>query len=86
MTIEEMNSSIHLESGTESLLERLEVNQVLAAEEKPSKAAACSRDRQLLYDYDFGDGWLIEITKLPNCDDLLEQNLLGAAELEGPPI
>lgn len=83
LTIEEMNSSIHLESGTESLLERLEVNQVLAAEgEALQSRGVFPVTRQLLYDYDFGDGWLIEITKLPNCDDLLEQNLLGAAELE----
>lgn len=35
----------------------------------------------LLYDYDFGDGWRIEITRLEDCSDLLESGKLSLDRL-----
>ena len=31
---------------------------------------------KLLYHYDYGDGWIVEITRLESCDDLLRKNIL----------
>lgn len=82
LTLEEMNSSIILESGTESLLERLEVDRILAA---PSQQLATGGlfpvVRELTYYYDYGDNWTVVITKTDNCDDLLQANELSQDEL-----
>lgn len=82
LTLEEMNASIILESGTESLLERLEVDKILAA---PSQQLAVGGlfpvARELTYYYDYGDNWTIVITKADNCEDLLQANELSRDEL-----
>jgi hypothetical protein len=83
LTLDEMNSSIVVESGTESLLERLEINSILAVSDEeidPSKLFPVTTE--LIYNYDFGDNWLITITKHKDCNDLLEQNLIDDNELE----
>src|SRR5690625_2130677 len=83
LTLEEMNSSLMLEGGTESLLERLEVANVIAAQgEKVNAGGQFPITKELIYNYDFGDDWIVNITKHNDCDDLLEQNKLAAYELE----
>ena len=37
---------------------------------------------KLFYNYDFGDGWVVEITRMKNCNDLLDNNLLAKEEYE----
>ena len=37
---------------------------------------------KLFYNYDFGDGWVVEITRAKNCNDLLDNNLLTKEEYE----
>lgn len=83
LTLEEMNSSIIIDGGTESLLERLEVNKVIAAQgdEIDSEDLFPVTDK-LIYNYDFGDNWIVIITKYKNCDDLLEQNIIDDYEFE----
>jgi hypothetical protein len=36
---------------------------------------------KLLYHYDYGDGWIVEITRLRNCDDLIEAGHITKEEL-----
>jgi predicted transcriptional regulator len=36
---------------------------------------------KLYYNYDYGDGWVVEITLQENCDDLLKSGLLSDGEL-----
>lgn len=82
LTLEEMNSSLIIEGGTESLLERLEVNKVIAAEnEELDSKELFPVTRELIYNYDFGDNWIITITKKKDCDDLLENNVVSYEEL-----
>lgn len=83
LTIEEMNSSIILESGTESLMEKLEVNKVIASQDEDMD----SKDvfpvtKKLIYNYDFGDDWIVTISKHKDCEDLLNQNIIARYELE----
>jgi predicted transcriptional regulator len=35
---------------------------------------------KLFYHYDYGDSWIVEITRLENCNDLIENNLLTIEE------
>lgn len=83
LTLDEMNATIFLEGGTESLLERLEVNKLLASpDEELTSDEWFPVTKELLYNYDFGDDWVVKITKPHDCEDLLEQNRLGEDELE----
>lgn len=83
MTIDEMNSTIILDGNPDSLLEKLEVNQVIAFEnEDLDTQELFPITRELIYIYDFGDNWEIKITKLENCRDLVEENDIGEDELE----
>ncbi len=83
LTIEEMNYSIIIEGGTESLLERLEVNKVLAAQgEEVYSDNLFPVTKELIYNYDFGDNWIVKITKYKDCEDLLKQNLIDEYELK----
>ena len=83
LTLEEMNSSLVIEGGTESLLERLEVSKVIAAQgEDVNSEGQFPITKELIYNYDFGDDWIVKITKHSDCDDLLEQNLIDDYELE----
>ena len=82
LTIEEMNSSIIIETGTDSLLERLEVDKVLAAQgENVDSKTLFPLTKELIYNYDFGDNWIIKITKYKDCEDLLKQNSVDDHEL-----
>lgn len=82
LTLEEMNNSISMEGGTESLLERLEVATVLAF-----KDDVCNNHdifpvtHKLIYNYDFGDDWTITITKEKDCKELLQKGYISKDEL-----
>ncbi|MGI6626755.1 MAG: IS1096 element passenger TnpR family protein [Bacillota bacterium] len=83
LTLDELNSSIIIESGTESLLERLEVDKVIAAQDETiDPEILFPVTRELIYNYDFGDNWIVGITKYTNCEDLLKQNIIDEHELE----
>jgi hypothetical protein len=82
LTLEEMNASLMMDGGTLSLMERLEVDHLLASEhEVTGSESIFPVTRELLYDYDFGDHWTITITKHSNCDDLLRNNIISIDEL-----
>lgn len=38
--------------------------------------------RKILYNYDYGDNWIVEITREDNCDDLLEIGVISEEELQ----
>ncbi|WP_084502868.1 IS1096 element passenger TnpR family protein [Proteocatella sphenisci] len=83
LTLQEMNSSIILDGGTESLLERLEVNKVIAAQGEDINLEGISHvTEELIYNYDFGDNWKIKITKYKDCEDLLKNNIIDEYELK----
>ncbi|MHB8075673.1 IS1096 element passenger TnpR family protein [Desulfosporosinus fructosivorans] len=83
LTLEEMNNSIIMEGGTESLLERLEVATVLAFKDED----VCNDNgifpvtHKLIYNYDFGDDWTITITKEKDCRELLQKGYISKDEL-----
>ena len=83
LTLEEMNNSITMEGGTESLLERLEVAAVLASKDED----VCNDNdifpvtHKLIYNYDFGDDWTITITKEKDCRELLQKGCISKDEL-----
>jgi len=84
LTLEEMDNSISMEGGTESLLERLEVATVLAFKDDD---VVCSDNdifpvtHKLIYNYDFGDDWTIIITKEKDCKELLQKGYISKDEL-----
>ena len=78
-----MNASIIIEGGTESLLERLEVNKVIAAQDEYVESNNLFPvTKELIYNYDFGDNWIVKITKYKDCEDLINQNIIDEYELE----
>jgi hypothetical protein len=82
LTLEEMNSSITIEAGTEDLLERLEVSKVLASpNEMLDEKRLFPVTRELIYNYDFGDNWTITLTKEDDCRDLLASGLVSQEEI-----
>lgn len=83
LTLEEMNSSLMLDGGTESLLERLEVNKVIAVQgEDINLEGFFPITKELIYNYDFGDNWIVKISKYKDCEDLLKNNIIDEYELE----
>lgn len=83
LTLEEMADDLYIEAGTESLLERLEVKQVLAAQGEPlSDTNVFPVTHKLIYNYDFGDDWIVEITKVDGFDDLLSQHAISWFEID----
>ncbi len=83
LTLEEMNSAIYVEGGTESLLESLEVDKVIASDsEKIGLNGLFPVTNELIYRYDFGDNWTITITKKSDANDLLKSNTISCEELE----
>ena len=83
LTLEEMNNSIDMEGGTESLLERLEVAKVLALnnEDLNIDNGKFPVTHELIYNYDFGDDWTITITKEKDCKELLQKGYISKGEL-----
>lgn len=82
LTLSEMQASLMLEGGTESLLERLVVDEVLAAQDEPLGKDLFPVAKELIYNYDFGDDWVVKITKYKDSDDLINKNLVGVDELK----
>lgn len=83
LTLEEMNSSLIVDGGTESLLERLEVNKVIAAQDEDIDFKELFPvTKELIYNYDFGDNWIVRISKYKDCKDLLKNNIVDEYELE----
>ena len=83
LTLQEMASSIMLTGGTDSLLERLIINDILANQgEKITGDDLFPVTDKLNYNYDYGDDWNITITKHKDCKDLLNHNLIGEDELK----
>lgn len=73
LTLEEMNSSISIESGTEDLLERLEVSKILSGkDELLDEGRLFPVAKEIIYTYDFGDNWIVTITKEDNCRGLFD--------------
>lgn len=114
LTLKELNDSIIMEEGQNSLMERLLVRDILAPKghplackedlfqsldsvvpenERPSHSVVPNRPGPvanppiipitdtLYYEYDFGDGWRIEITRLDDFADLMKAGRLPASEL-----
>ncbi|WP_218672697.1 plasmid pRiA4b ORF-3 family protein [Oceanobacillus timonensis] len=82
LTLDEMNATLTMEGGKDSLLERLEADKLLAAQnESMNDEALFPVTRELFYQYDFGDNWTVTITKHADYADLLQQNLIGEEEL-----
>lgn len=83
LTIEEMFTAIIFENSPYYLLERLKVDEVLAYhDETVSSDTLFPVTNELIYNYDFGDNWIVNITKHKNCDDLIKSNLISQSELE----
>jgi len=83
LTLDEMNNSIIVEGGTDSLLERLEVAAVLAFKDEDIciNSDIFPVTHKLIYKYDFGDDWTITITKEKDCNELLQKSHISKAEL-----
>lgn len=82
LTLEEMNSSIIIEGGTEDLLERLEVSKILAGkDELLDEERLFPVAKELIYKYDSGDNWTITITKEDNYRGLLESGFVSCEEI-----
>ena len=64
-------------------LERLEVVSVLASPSEKLAMAKFPATHKLYYDYDYdyGDGWVVEITKYDDSYDLLENGKISAEGL-----
>lgn len=82
MTLEELNQAILIENGTENLLERLLVDDVIAyPNEQLAENGEFPITNELIYNYDFGDDWEVTITKHDNYDDLLDDHSVFEEEL-----
>ena len=83
LTLQEMDSAIYIEGGTENLLESLEVNKVIASDsEKIGSDGLFPVTNELIYRYDFGDNWAITITKNSDANVLLKSNTISCEEHE----
>ena len=83
LTLDEMNSSMILDGDTVRLLERLEVDRILAAQDQVMGGEDLfPAAKELHYNYDFGDDWNIVITKFKDSNDLIEANRISSHELE----
>ena len=83
LTLKEMEASLMLPGGTESLLERLIVDEILANQGEPiTDTHFFPVTDKLIYNYDYGDDWNITITKYKDCEDLITNNLIGTEELK----
>ena len=83
LTLEEMNNSIDIMGGTESLLEKLEAANVLAFmdDDLGTENDIFPVTHELIYNYDFGDDWTVIITKEKDCKELLQKGCISKEEL-----
>lgn len=83
LTLEEMHASLDIGNATENILERLEVDKVLAAQgESFSSEELFPVTDELIYNYDFASNWIVKITRHKDYSDLLEENLVDKMEIE----
>lgn len=81
LTLEQLYSAI-LSCSPNTLLERLFVDQVIGTnQEMDEKNDIFPLTAELVYEYDFGDGWTIRITKIDGYQDLLDSNLVSEEEV-----
>ena len=82
LTLDELHDSIVMEQGTDHLLERLTVRDVLAAEGEPlAQENLFPLTHELLYNYDFGGNWKISIRRLDQADDLIREHKASREEI-----
>lgn len=82
LTLDELNHSIAMDQGTDRLLERLTVEDVLAVEGEPlAQQYLFPLTHELLYNYDFGDNWEISIRRLDHADDLIREHKASREEI-----
>lgn len=78
-TIEEVFRSIMFESGANTILERLTLGEILCPANQvpesidPHSIAVRQLTDRLVYEYDYGDGWVIHISLVDSSDATLEQ-------------
>lgn len=83
LTLEELESSLVIENGTDKLMERLLVDEVLSFQnEAPSDETLFPVTNELHYTYDFGDNWEVTITKHEDYQNLLENHLIFEEEID----
>lgn len=80
LTLEELQSSLMLDGGTRSLLERLVIGSLLQGTAAGPDQVLPAVD-ELVYYYDFGDNWIIHITRIDGYEDLLAGNDLDEREV-----
>ena len=82
LTLDELHQSIMMDQGTDRLLERLTVEDVLAAEDESlAQEDLFPLTHVLLYNYDFGDNWEISIRRLDHADDLIREYKASREEI-----
>lgn len=83
LTLEEMNNSLSLEGGTDSLLERLEVASVLACRDEALHVneGVFPTTYSLDYHYDYGDDWIVRITREKDSGELLRNGDISESDL-----
>lgn len=82
MTLDEMNAAIAMESGTESLMESLLITDVLGYTDEEMGSSGFPVTQVLYYEYDYGDSWIVKVTKLESCEDLVADYSVTQEELE----
>lgn len=83
LTLQELHSSIIMEGGTEDILECLEVGKMLSVKGEPlTQDGVFPVTQELLYNYDFGDNWVVTITRESNCHTLINNGYVSAEEIE----
>jgi hypothetical protein len=95
LTMDELMNAIAFDSGIDELLEKIEVRQILGSKgeilaeydeliNSTNGELVQPVTEKLIYKYDFGDNWVVEITKIDNYDNLnaqesIENNYLDQA-------
>lgn len=82
MTLDEMNAAIAMESGTESLMESLLITEVLGYDDEEVSSSGLPVTQALYYEYDHGDSWIVRVTKLKSCDDLVADHSVTQEEVD----
>ncbi|SEM35535.1 pRiA4b ORF-3-like protein [Alkalibacterium putridalgicola] len=77
-----MNAAIAMESGTESLMESLLITDVLGYADEAVSGSGFPVTNELYYEYDYGDSWIVKLTKLKSCEDLVANHSVTKEELD----
>lgn len=87
-TIEEVFRSIIFEAPANSLLERLTLREVLCSADQipssidPNSVATYPMTNRLVYEYDYGDGWVVNISLIE--DSEIPEELCEQVQMEKP--